>query len=273
METDVFQRIATLVTLADLTSALGPKLDAAMPIRAALELLEATAATGGYNPMARVSLVADSQGEAGSWVDFQNLATAEDSQVGAAAAAVSAGDMLTDSTTALHAAKLLCLSDRPRFFVLHNNDIVGTVGFTDLFALPFRLCLFSLTLQLEAAALSLLARDADASIAALTEQRRGYAGVVFAKRFGSSIDQSCLGLLRCTTFIDKAKILSKRKLVAGYSKKRVQSIFSRAERVRNHCAHPDSIEGEATSILNKGELSEFIGDAALMTKALSQLVD
>ncbi len=53
-------------------------------------------------------------------------------------------------------------------------------------------------------------------------------------------------------FIDKKTILAKRGLVPGVSNTQLTDVFTSMEELRNHCAHPDSLD--EPFIENPGDL-------------------
>jgi hypothetical protein len=267
--TDVFRRMASLVTLVDLMSLLGPELSSDASVEDSVTYLETCARRQRYDPSGRISLITNA-GRVIGWIDLETLATVEQSNLIRVALPIPPDQILTANMTALSAANLICSSSKPFYFVLEDNTFIGTVGYANLFSLPFRLCLFSLTLQLEQTALSLLLQDAESSIDALNENRRTMAEEVFARRYGGSMSQSPSGLLRCTNFVDKSKILAKRKLLEGMSANQINSTFSRAETVRNHCAHPDSEERGGAIVLERQKLAAFIEDTTQLIRLMIQ---
>ncbi len=58
-------------------------------------------------------------------------------------------------------------------------------------------------------------------------------------------------------FIDKGKILKKRRLIADGSNK-IDSVFDKADRVRNSCAHTDPEKDFGRLLLDRPSLQGFI---------------
>jgi hypothetical protein len=167
--------------------------------------------------------------------------------------------IVTADTTAFHAVDLFASTTWYFFFVLDNNQIIGTLHFSDFFKLPFRLCLFSLTLQVESAALDLVLQKPRESWSALPDGRKAVARAVFQKRFSKLAEDDCFDeLLRSTLFCDKGTIIRKLKLASAMSGAQVDAFFAKAERIRNACAHTTT-DNELT--LDRLELKQFISDA------------
>jgi hypothetical protein len=169
------------------------------------------------------------------------------------------------------------------FFVLDDSRISGILRWGDLFKAPGRLCLFALTLELEEAALELCSKFAGQCWDAIPEQRRTLAWAVHRKRYGESdekyiqklsvrvssgdgtdlLQAIVRDLIDCTTFIDKATMITKCNLLVDFSNEKIRRLFSRAERIRNACAHPaggDDLGG----ITTPGKLAELIRECQLL---------
>jgi hypothetical protein len=224
----VFEHMATLVKVRNLQ----PTLDAIE------ELAEAKATE-------RICLVSRDE-EIDGWTGFDMLIN--NALVSEHVEATQPGSVLSADTPALEAARLFTETSRHFFFVLDHNRITGTLHYEDLFGLPFRLCLLALTFQLEDSALEAALRTANSSWSVLPEGRRRKAIDLYALRYGQpqdvDDDHTVRRLLGCTTFTDKGTVLRKCRYVPGMSGEELESVFSRAEQVRNSYGEQDRASGE-----------------------------
>jgi hypothetical protein len=257
MSSSVFEHLSKLITVKDLANRLGPTLRAEMASHEAVEELIESAIEDLDDPMARISLVKDGKLTVG-WTAFDILGGEADEPI--SYELISPDTFLTSTTTAFEAARLFATTTWHFFFVLENNEITGTLHFADLYKLPFRLSLFSLTLQIEEAAIDLILPDIGDAWKSLPEGRKQSARAVYQKRYGQPPDERrCIGeLLLSTMFCDKGTMIRKRKLASWATGGDVDRFFSKAEQIRNACAHPG---GEDDLRLNPTELQRFIDDA------------
>lgn len=250
--------MARLVLVRDLQAPLGPQLDAEQSASDASDTLNEASVEQGYDPMARISIVVRKRNIIG-WTGFDMLVA--DKKVCECIDPIQASSVLSADTTALEAVEIFGSTSHHFFFVLHHNRVTGTLHYGDLFSLPVKLCLFALTLDLEDSALRLALIWARDSWQCLTEERRKRGEAVYELRYkhsphseGGPYDQ----LLGCTTFCDKGNILKKCGLVPEISGKKIDSIFSRAERVRNSCAHTNPDNTGNMALVERADLCQFI---------------
>lgn len=257
MTPSVFDHMARLVSARDLQSKLGPQLDGAQSASDAWASLCEVAADEGYDPMDRISLVMD-QRRAVGWVGLDML---DRPTVIACAEPLQASSLLSADTTALELADVFCATTHHFFFVLDHHSITGTLHYEDLFRLPFRLCIFALTLQLEDSALKLASTQPRESWEVLSESRRQKAEDVYDKRYGRRPDSTHVPLdqlLGCTAFCDKGTIIKKRRLLPTLSGNKIESVFGRADEVRNACAHTNPDQFQGGTVLERENLRDFI---------------
>jgi hypothetical protein len=268
MPSSVFLQLTRLFTVRDLQSPLGPDVEAGMPTAEACEFLSEEALLGGYVSIDRISLVKRGAELAG-WIGFDSLMP-DFKTVGDSMDPIEPGMIVTADTSVLNAVDLFSTAQRHFFFVLEDNRITGTLHYQDLFKLPFRLCLFSLTIHLEQASLELALIDPQRSWEALTSSRQKLAEDVYTKRQEAPRENpGPVDLLGCTTFCDKARIIGKRNLVPGASKKRIKAVFVKAEKIRNACAHT-SPQQQGLPILERDELREFIHECTDLTRVITE---
>ena len=264
----IFERFATLVTVADLATPLGPDLQSEMAIEDAIYALESACETGSYDPVSRCSLVFEG-GKVIGCLKVHDLHAAETRKLSRLAHKIDPLTLISSDMSAIAFATLCCESDVPLFFVLDGNRLIGTVSYSDLYSAPFRLCLFGLTLQLEEAALFVLQQNPDLSINSLSDGRKAKASEVATLRSGKTAASTTRFLVGCTTFIDKFTMLSKTTELVGFEKKQLREIFSSAERVRNYCAHPDG--DDRNSAIEKKDLKSFMDATIALIIALGKL--
>lgn len=135
------------------------------------------------------------------------------------------------------------------FFVLKGNDLVHTVSFLDLEALPVKLCLFTLIIGLEAELLGVFGREpqrVEAYLSLLPDERRKKAEELAAqKRKRKENAISPYQVLVSTNFVDKFTMLMRSPDLSNQmpfaSKSKAEQYFYRLQELRNHIAHSDSI--------------------------------
>jgi hypothetical protein len=244
---DPFQIVTSALTAHAFLEPLGPPLRAEMGFEEASDLLVSAWDASGYayDPLDRVSLVYG-QAQLVGWYSM-DMYDSDLETIGQVTHPIHPYELVSAETPALKLVRVL--AERPKsgtiVFVLEEDAIVGTLS-PDMFRGPvFRLCLFTLTLQLEGAALAAAKRQPLASWDALSVSRRAKAKEVYDRlRSGEQRNElpahetPPLGpLLAATLFADKGTIVAKRKLLEGWTRDRVESLFAQAERVRNWCAH------------------------------------
>lgn len=170
----------------------------------------------------------------------------------------------------LDAAQLLS-SKQKYLFILEGERITGYITYKDIFRLPGVLCIFALMIELEAACLNLCHAFAEQCWSVLSQARKEKAVEVWRKRVAHPREMEELSqrvklhgakaltdsFIECTMFIDKAKMIGKCKLLIDWGRDKLDSIFNRAEQVRNACAHPAEI-GRLESILPPEKFGDFL---------------
>jgi hypothetical protein len=244
---DPFEIVASALTARAFLEPLGPPLRADMTFDQANDLLVSAWDASGfaYEPVDRVSLVYR-QTQLAGWYSM-DMYDSDLDIIGEVVHPIHPDEIASADTPALKLVHIL--AERPRsgiiVFVLEEDAIIGTVSPEMFWGPVFRLCLFALTLELEGAALAAAMRHPLASWNALSPGRRAKAEEI-RKRLCSAEhrnrplmhERAPLGpLLATTSFADKGTIVAKTKLLEGWTRDGVKSLFGRAERVRNSCAH------------------------------------
>ncbi len=231
----------------------------------------------GYDPLSRLSLVLAGDRPVG-YIGFESLDTSL-KDVASVAEPILADGLVSADTPVLEVAKLFSKESRGFYFVLQESQITGTIHYEDLLGPQFKLCLFALTLELETTALDLALKDPAASWSVLSEGRKRKAMFAYNNRYSREPDPERLPiyqLLGCTMFIDKGTILRKRRLIADGSNE-IDSLFDKADRVRNSCAHTDPDKEFVHLLLGRASLQGFIAKTeemiASMRRQLGNLAD
>ena len=264
----IFRQMAGSIQARHIQRPLGPPVQANDSIGDASDSLSVASFEGGYDPMERISLVLAADRPV-ACIAFEDLeATLKD--VSSAAEPILADDIVSADTPVLELVKLFSNESRVLYFVLHESQITGTIYYEDLLGSSFKLCLFALTLELEAVALDLALQKPRVSWSVMSDGRREKAMDVYRHRYKREPDPGRLPfdhLLGCTTFIDKGTILKKRRLIA-YGPDEIDSIFSEAERVRNSCAHTDPEKELGRLLLDRASLLGFINKTEEMIDSI-----
>jgi hypothetical protein len=180
----------------------------------------------------------------------------------------------------LDAAQLLS-SKHGYLFILEGEKITGYITYKDIFRLPGVLCIFALMIELEAACLNLCHAFAEQCWSALSQTRKDKAVEVWKKRVAHPKEMDELSqrvelhgakaltdsFIECTMFIDKAKMIGKCKLLIDWGRDKLDSIFNRAEQVRNACAHPAEI-GRLESILPRERFGDFLRNCRQLIESI-----
>jgi len=198
------------------------------------------------------------------------IATTECTSLAEIANSIDVDQMATADLPALSTVSLVTDPSSAIKFVLDGAEISGTLSYSDLFGAEFSLCLFALTLELEESALRLLLIRPEAALENLTEDRLNSAKAVAEIRYGSIRATNQRNLLRSTTFIDKCTMIKKGGLIDALSNTKLQSVFTRAERLRNQCAHPTGQMTSAIPSIAESKLEEFLKNCQLLITALNE---
>ena len=153
--------------------------------------------------------------------------------------------MLSSNSTFYDIADAFARRQHFLFFVLDGTEITGTISYLNLFSRTGQLCLLSLTFLLETVTEDLCMLAAELCWKTLSDGRKQIAQQVCDVRFKPSQrdDQAPPNeirweyLIRSTTFVDKGTMLARSGLLPTISNTELKSVFARAEKVRNLCAH------------------------------------
>ena len=151
-------------------------------------------------------------------------------------------NVIADSSTL--AQLVIALDETPRLFVSLIGRVGGIVTRTDLQKPPVRMWLFGMVSLVEMRVTRLIAQNcpAESWTEYLSESRLEKASAFFQER--SRVNQS-IGLLDCTQFADKGRIVARnerlRALTSFESRRQTEKLFRDLERLRNNLAHSQDI--------------------------------
>jgi len=265
--------MSELVTVQDLMTPLAVELQENETRASARQRLRQAAREEGYDVNNRYSLLHQGQ-KIPHWLCYSKLC---DSNRGSdflghfvkhASEPINDEQIIGADISAMAAVQLFNEKNISLFFVSDSSDIIGTLQFKNMFKTPFKLCLFSLALEIEETALRILLDNAEESINQLGPKRLASARKIYETKYQLSDELPEL-LLHCTMMADKSEIFAKLELLPEHSKKRTRAKFKAIEKVRNHCAHPSNDPG--AQLLGKTELIEFINSSRSFLELLKKL--
>jgi hypothetical protein len=235
---------------------------------------------GGFDPWDRYVLVVDNRAPVG-WLDPSEA----EGRLRHCAEPIELSRLVSASTPFPDIVALLAAESETPLFVLDGSRISGTLTPRELSKLPARLCLLALVSDLEIYALRICLRKPQDCWNALPEGRQKKAEDVHSTRYPSTAEPPrpsfrLRALLSCTCLADKPTMIGKCKLLPGVSRTLLDSVFGRAEDLRNACAHPADIEALHARIRKRadkdrptdpfgiGALREFLEDAERLLQAM-----
>jgi len=183
--------------------------------------------------------------------------------------------LISSEATYMEAIEKFGKEKQPFFFVDHHGDISGVLFYRDLFKPLGKIALFSLVQELEAVANDLCIRFPKECFSALREKRQHNTYVTFLRKlsrrkdpdFAASSRSLYHHLIEATMFIDKIDMICKCKLLSDWADKNVESVFQRAENLRNACAHPTRAD-VLEEILELDKLGTFIHDCTQLIESI-----
>ncbi len=284
----IFWKMASLVTVGDIQTDLAPQFSAQTRISYAVEEIWSLDYPGSIS--GDVSLVYHDDDPIG-WLDWRALFEAplddaqpdsnEEPSVQAYMQPIPIGQIVGVTVPYFDLVERFAETNYRFFFVHDGKGISGMVSYSDLFKLAGVACLFTFMLEVETAALRLCQQFSTQCFAALPKKRIEAAIQILNKRFASRdylkkrIDnwdsddakRYTKDLVDCTTFIDKATMINKCKLLVDFSVSKVNSVFKRAEMVRNSRAHPSGDDSLA-EILPSNKVGYFLHECFLLIESM-----
>jgi hypothetical protein len=277
----VFSKLASLVTVYHLQTSLVPDIPPDMGQSDLHEFLFETALEHGYDLTSRISLVRDNNIPIG-WCNFESFIHDIDSvdqyknlRVRDVMDPIRPDSLLAAGTSYFSAVEVFKKHNAPSFyFVLNDNEITGTLYYDDLFKLPARMCIFSLTLEIEQIALDLCKLRPKESWGCLSTARKTKIQNDYKRRHpDSNLEEVPYDdLLNATMFCDKGTILSKSNLLSKETSLLFKRILGKADNIRNACAHTGS-ESRLPSLLDRNRLHEFFKNCHMLINTVHNLIE
>jgi len=183
--------------------------------------------------------------------------------------------LISSDTPLLEAIRVVCRSDDFIFLVLKGNQLIGWLYYNHFHKLPFRMCLFSLLIDLEGMLLKIIKYDPTSFLEKLPPGRLDKAKEIYKNRRHSLNKESKeynSKLIECTQFCDKFTMLRKNLEIV----QKFQSINSKfgdeAEKIRNNIAHPNE-EKSGVLPIEKEKLIPFIEWAEELRQQLDDYIN
>jgi len=289
MDESIFDQITSALTVQSLCSGLAPDI----PAGSRIEDLEALFP----NPeiaMNHPSRVVDAEGNVIGILWFENWGFIEDGEepysVDEVTDNLQPNDFLSASTTILDAVEYFGKKNNRYFYVIHRNEVVGVLYYSDLFKPLGRIAFLSLALEIEDQALRLCqaASIRERCWLSLSDNRRRKAIEVFKSRYkrepksdgglsehplrlhaqGKRVVTDRVLLIECTNLVDKATMIWKQKLIAPVTQADVLGFFNDLKEIRDQCAHP----GGEEELIPKKQLARFVHSARRMRISLREAI-
>ena len=298
MDTSIFEQITSALTVKSLCSPLGPD----VPAESTFADLETLAAEAGIDPFSGVaSRVVAYDGSVTGIIWFEDYLQIEAGElpVEEVMQGFEPNELLSSDTTILDAVEIFGSKPNRYFYVIHINDVVGVIFYSDLFKPLGRLAFLALALEIEDQALRLCqsASINERCWLSLPDNRKRKANELFKLRYGREPNQNAdarefvpdtefeefaelankfgrptrrsrdIGLLiGCTPLVDKATMIWKQKLITVATRADVLGFFKTLRIIRDRCAHP----GGEEALIPKERLAHFVNSAKSMRSSLRE---
>jgi hypothetical protein len=273
MDTEMFEHIASSITVKSICTPLNPDIHAWEKIEDLTWEMEQSLDADENNPWP----VRDSDGEVVGmlWPDNAYTYLSDDPSNPSAFVIrdvmeyVHPHECVDSATTILDAVALFgTKSNSGYFYVMQGNEVVGILRYGDLLHPLGRLAFLTLALEIEDLALLLCQSIGNGCWKSLPAARKDKARDLFKQRYRREPKPDDLWdtrrLIECTQLVDKAKMIWKQRFVPAGSRSAVLGFFETLRKVRDRCAHPGGNE----SVLQKEELAKFVHEARAMRESL-----
>jgi hypothetical protein len=224
------------------------------------------------DPMEQFALVKSNQKIVG-WIGYEDL---DPSKTLCECMEPIRGDILISSDTPLlEAIRVVCRSNDFIFLVLKGNRFVGWLHYDHFYKLPFRMCLFSLLIDLEEMLLKIAKSDSISFLEKLPDTRLDKAKEIYKYRQyslnkeGKEFDSK---LIECTAFCDKFIMLRKNAAIVQEFPSINSKFGDKAEDIRNDIAHPKAEKSGALP-LKKEKLILFIEWAGKLRQQINDYIN
>jgi hypothetical protein len=180
-------------------------------------------------------------------------------------------EFISSATTILDAVQIFGTKRNEFFYVIHVNEIIGILRYSDLFKPLARLAFFALAIEIEELALELCQTKSEPCWLSIPDGRRQKAVDQFKFRHKrepqafSEFDE----LIQCTNLADKATMMWKQKLITPPIRADILGFFNSLRKIRDQCAHP----GGDLYLLSTDSLARFLDAAKCMRSSLHNAIE
>lgn len=230
-----FETLSRLITVRDLSQPFCDRFEVSTLAEDVWQEWDEDCIESGECPLDQIALATD-QGSVLGWLGYDSLR--EGKTVGECLDPIAPGAILAANTPVIEAVKTLATTKLPFLFTLEGHSLSGCIGFSDLYKLPFRLCLFSLLLGIEQLASELIKTKPAQSLKTLSPDRLEKIKKVYRIRnlsLNNDGHEFEALMVDCTTFADKIRIL--RSVFKSVVPACGDSLINTAEQLRNDLAH------------------------------------
>jgi hypothetical protein len=270
-----FYRLSSLIKAKDLQRPVAVSFDRQANAYEAFDCLR-----GDEESFERISLVLKDEVPVGWWWPFdEEIEEGDGSTVGDHMHPIPLSMLVSANTNFYDLADTFAKKTHRFLFVINGTAITGTTSYLDLFSRLGQLCLLSLTFFLEATAEDVCLLKPAECWKALSENRRRLAKGIFGAKYKDrkwiatgDLDRQLPLLIKCTMFADKAPMLTKTHLAKGVSNSELRSVISKAEKIRNLCAHGGDDQG-LNREMPQEEFSKFLHRTQNIIEKLRQICE
>jgi hypothetical protein len=222
------------------------------------------------DPMEQIAVIKKDSKVVG-WVGFDML---HDTDIIDCIDTINGDSLLSSNTPILKALQTMTFQKESIFLVLNESKFVGFLHLDHFNKLPFRICLFSLLIDIERLMLEILKSSPTKYLSNLTENRLNRAKEVYKNRKFKYDDNGLeydAQLVECTYIVDKFTMLKKSKDIIAVCPNLLNDFISKVDNIRNATAHP-SANDEKLPLKNMKDLLPFILWAEELHKQLSEYI-
>jgi len=223
------------------------------------------------DPMEQIALVKVNQKVVG-WIAYDMLEN--EKTLCECMDSIGESTLISSDTPLLEAIQIVCKKNDAVFLVLKRNQFIGWLHYDHFYKLPFRMCLFSLLIDLEEMLLKLTKSDPTSFLSNLgnrinnAKKIYGFRGYSLNKE-GKEFDSK---LIECTAFCDKFIMLRKSPEIVQKFPSINNKFGDEAEIIRNNIAHPNGEKSGALPI-EKEKLIPFIQWAEKLRQQLDDYIN
>jgi len=209
------------------------------------------------DPMEQIALVKSNQ-EVVGWIGYEDLEPSK--TLCECMEPIGGSSIISSNTSLLEAIRIVCRKNDAIFLILKSNQFIGWLHYNHFYKLPFRMCLFSLLIDLEEILLKIAKSDSISFLEKLPDTRLDKAKEIYKYRQyslnkeGKEFDSK---LIECTAFCDKFIMLRKDAAIVQKCPNIKNKFSNTAEKIRNYVAHPEE-EKSGLLPIEKEKLIPFI---------------